>query len=196
MDGKDRRLVVSLRNQCPLRWCRTIAYSPRPGLVPTRILSGPAIDGRATKTLHREPVSKVVPLFHVRIVYPALDDLHQPPGDMDQGILLPQRHERPWPPQSSGGQARFPPIDAPPSAKSVCPVMKPASSGRRNSIAAALSSGWPNRPIATPDKDRLSLPLPSGLFARNSSVSVGPSAMALPVALGLHGLQRFAQRPN
>ncbi|MCW2085835.1 putative glyoxalase superfamily metalloenzyme YdcJ [Bradyrhizobium diazoefficiens] len=42
------------------------------------------------------------------------------------------------------------PMDAPPSTKSVCPVMKAASSDNRNAIAAAISSGLPKRPIGTP----------------------------------------------
>ena len=39
------------------------------------------------------------------------------------------------------------PIEAPPSTKSVWPVIKAASSERKNSIAAAISSSWPSRPI-------------------------------------------------
>jgi hypothetical protein len=87
-----------------------VRLRPLPGLVSTRILSEPAIDRRALNTLHREPVPKVVQLFHGLVVFPAFADLHQPLSDMGQGILLPQRHERPCPPQTSGGQARFPPI--------------------------------------------------------------------------------------
>lgn len=44
------------------------------------------------------------------------------------------------------------PIDAPPSTYSVCPVMKPASSESRNAMVAAISSGWPKRPIGTADR--------------------------------------------
>jgi DNA-binding transcriptional LysR family regulator len=44
------------------------------------------------------------------------------------------------------------PTEAPPSTKSVCPVMKPASSESRNAIAAAISSGFPKRPMGTPDR--------------------------------------------
>jgi len=80
---------------------------PLPGLVPTRILSEPAIDGRAIKTLHREPVPKVVQLFHGLVVFPALADLHQPLSDMDQGILLPQCHERPYAPTIFGWAGAF-----------------------------------------------------------------------------------------
>jgi len=41
------------------------------------------------------------------------------------------------------------PIDAPPSTNSVCPVMNDASSDSKNAIAAAISSGRPNRPMGT-----------------------------------------------
>jgi hypothetical protein len=39
------------------------------------MLFEPTVDGRAIKTLHREPVPKVVQLFHGLVVCPSLDDL-------------------------------------------------------------------------------------------------------------------------
>jgi hypothetical protein len=86
----DDDLYSDVHYGSPARLC------PLPGLVSTSILSKAAVDGRAIKTLHREPVPKVVQLVYVLVVFSALADLHQPLGDMDQGILLPQRHERPW----------------------------------------------------------------------------------------------------
>jgi type IV secretory pathway protease TraF len=51
----------------------------------------------------------------------------------------------------------------------------------RNAIAAATSLGCANRRMGTLLKYRASPSLPCGLFERNSSVSVGPGAMAFAV---------------
>ena len=68
---------------------------PLPGLVPTDILSEPTVDGRAIKTVHSQPIPKVVQLFDVCAAVITLDDVLQPLGDVKHGVLLPQCHERP-----------------------------------------------------------------------------------------------------
>ena len=54
---------------------------------------------------------------------------------------------------------------APPSTKSVCPVMKLAASDRRKQAAAAISAGVPSRFIGTLARWRASPALPGGLVA-------------------------------
>ncbi|GEO87596.1 hypothetical protein GCM10007920_37400 [Ciceribacter naphthalenivorans] len=61
------------------------------------------------------------------------------------------------------------------------PRNKPSVIDSRNSIAPATSSGLPKRPIGTPKRERASLSLPTGLFARNNAVSVGPGETAFTV---------------
>jgi hypothetical protein len=65
------------------------------------------IDRHTVKTIHGEPVPEIVQLFHLFAAVTTLDDFLQLLGDMEQGVLLPQRHERPRPPTVFGWAGAF-----------------------------------------------------------------------------------------
>jgi hypothetical protein len=69
----------------------------------------------------------------------------------------------------------------PPSTQIVCPVINAASSDSKNSIVAAISSGFPNLPIGIEERTACSSELPTGRILLKSSVSIGPGAMAFIV---------------
>jgi hypothetical protein len=67
-----------------------------PRLVSMGVLLESTVHHRAVKALHRELVLEVMQLFSILVGFPAVDDLHQPLCDGREGVLLPERHERPW----------------------------------------------------------------------------------------------------